>query len=241
MYSIVQPTLLIMFRNYLKIAFRTFLKRPSYLIINLLGLSIGIACCIVAYMFFEYNANFDKMHGEKENIFRIHLFANFDGSPEESGTVHLPLKDAVVHDIPGIKRAIRHQSTGFRVKAGGNLFSQWTTCVDPGFFEIFSFPVVYGNPKGIVEENTVVLSQSTAQKYFGDEYPIGKEIEIISSQKSELFKVIAVLKDIPLNTSFTFDMLVPFANYLEYIKATRRKNDMGIHNLREERPLTPNQ
>ena len=112
-----------MLKTYLKIAFRTFGKNPSYLFVNLIGLAVGLGCCIVAYLFFEFNAQFDRELEYPKGAFRLLHTQEIDGDKHINATVNFAMRNVLRNDIPGVKNVSRHLRFRFRIKVGENNFS----------------------------------------------------------------------------------------------------------------------
>jgi putative ABC transport system permease protein len=204
-----------MFRNYLLVTFRNLWKNKIFTLINIVGLGIALAVCIVAFFNHMFNYEFDRTHENFNEIYRITCFRDMQGREQEYGIVPATLGLEIKNDIPGIEKSARLMRTGTPVKIGNDLFPSQTSYVDPEFLEIFTFPAIIGDTKSVSNQANVIISQTMAKRLFGDEYPLGKEISIINDAGKEFaYTVSAVFADLPENSSFRIDILSHFDNFL---------------------------
>lgn len=201
-----------MIKNYLKIAIRLIWKNKTYVAINLLSLGFALACCILSYLHYDYRQSFDKTHVNTEDIYRLNSVRDVNGSAERWGISPAPIAASVIKDLPGISRIARLHSAGFVVKKGENVFNETVHFADKNIFSFFTFPLVAGNHAQFDSQNTVVVSETFAAKYFGKQSAVGKEITIVDNDKENSFTVIGVVKTQPLNSSFQFDLITSFDN-----------------------------
>jgi len=193
--------------NYLLSAFRNFLKNKSFSIFNLLGLSVGIAACLLILQFITYEQSYDKFHADSENLYRVR-YDNYRGSELEFScaaavpTVGPAMKDnfpevvdyAWAFPVDGI---ITHENINYRENK--------LQIVTPSFFKVFSWDLIAGDTSTILKDPyTAVITESTARKYFGDEDPIGKVMEWEGEYS---FNVTGVCKDVPENSHLKFSMV----------------------------------
>lgn len=197
-----------MFKNYLKVAFRNLLRNKLYAVINILGMGVAIALCIVAYLNHTYNYSFDNFHKNAGKIFRVKTVRLVNGQEQYWGNVPRPLAPALESDFAAVERAVRLTRGNAAFRYGDNIFNESVLHADPEFFEMFDFPLKYGIAAVLQEKNKIVLSEEYALKYFGDEDPIGKQITLRygDSEPREFF-VGAVAKKIPDYSSIHFDVL----------------------------------
>lgn len=200
-----------MIKNYLKIAWRNLMKNKIFSFINILGLTIGITVCLMIFLFIMNEFSFDKFHAKGKNIYRVmrSYDANKQGVPYLSG----PYATALLNDFPGeIEKAVRVMPTNGLVSFGNTSFNEKKVYItDPDFFSLFSFLLVKGNAATVLKDPaSVVLTETTAKKYFGKEDPVGKTIEL---DKHLQLKVTGVAKDVPSNSHMDFDLVMPLSNY----------------------------
>jgi putative ABC transport system permease protein len=207
-----------MFRNYLKIAWRNLIKYKGFSVINILGLTIGIACCIAISLFITDELSYDKQNVDSDRIYRIvTTVINDDGTKVPEATTPPALAEAMQKDIPEVAHVVRlfPPTSGignrFYVRYGDKQFMEESIYrVDAGVFDVFTFPFVVGDPKtALSNPDAIVLTESMAKKYFANENPIGKTL-YVDDWAPQL--VTAVIKDVPANMHFKFDFLISLAS-----------------------------
>jgi len=216
-----------MFRNYLLVTFRNLLNNKVFTIINIIGLGIALAVCIVAFFNHMFNYEFDRTHDNFNEIYRVTCFRDMQGREQEYGIIPATLGLEIKKDIPGIERSARLLRSSSPVKEGDDIFSCRISYIDPEFLDIFTFPAVNGEIKSISEQGNVLISLKMAKTLFGDEHPLGKTISIVNDNNKEFsYRVGAVFADLPENSSFRIDILTHFDNFLLMwqIKDTDWKN-----------------
>jgi len=197
-----------MLTNYLKIALRNLRKHKGYTFINITGLAVGLACCLLIVLFVRDELSYDRYHDNADRIYRITLDALL-GEQEIHGPISpAPMAQALVNDFPEVVQATRLFT--FRdktlVRYEDNRFVEERFFFgDSTFFEVFTFPFLQGDPEtALVEPNTVVLTESTARKYFGQQNPIGQTLRV--NERTD-YEVTGVMADVPTNSHFHFDFL----------------------------------
>ncbi|MFQ5639600.1 MAG: ABC transporter permease, partial [bacterium] len=197
-----------MFKNYFKVAYRNLLSNKLYAVINIFGLGVAIAFCIVAYLNHTYNYIFDSFHEKAGQIFRVKTVMMFNGQEEYWGSVPRPLAPALAGDFPEVERALRLTQSRATCRFGDKVFNETILHTDPGFFEMFDFPLKYGSPDVLRDKSKVVLSEKFAHKYFGDENPLGQQITLrYGDKQTREFFIGAVAEKIPDYSSIQFDVL----------------------------------
>ena len=169
-----------MFKNYFTVAMRNLIRHKVYSTINILGLAVGIALCILIFLFVRYEWRYDAFHQNGDRIYRVlSTYKGDDGSLSWS-SARAPLGPLLKATFPEIERAVRFfRWQRSRVTRGDQTFRASVTLVDPDVFHMFSFPLAQGDPdRALRDEHSVVISQEMARKYFGDEDPIGKTLVI---------------------------------------------------------------
>ncbi|MCD4817540.1 MAG: ABC transporter permease [Candidatus Cloacimonetes bacterium] len=197
-----------MLKNYFKTAIRNLIKHRVYSIINVFGLAIGIATCIIIFLFVQDELSYDRFHKDAENIFRWETAWEINGESGRwaaSGGGWIP---RLVENYPeitaGVKINKNFMNTTFR-KGNIQFNESRVYFADSTFFEVFSFETITPNHQSfLTEPGMMVLTESTAKKYFGNEDPIGKTLD--SDQRS--YTITGVIKDIPTNSHFHFDILI---------------------------------
>ncbi len=205
-----------MFKNYLKIAWRNLLRNKTFSIINIAGLAIGLSCFLLIALYVLDELSFDKFYANADRIYRTNASVRFGGVdlnfPLSSDMMGQMLKK----DYPQVEDYARvYNSNGSKlVKKGNDFINEQKVChADSTFFRIFDLPVIAGDVKNALNEpNTVVITEKIAKKYFGSaENAMGKAIETNDNNKT-LYKVTAVIKDVPGNSHFNFDFYFSMKN-----------------------------
>lgn len=223
---------LIMLKNYLKTAFRYLFRQKIFAAINIAGLAVGLSCCVLIFLYVADELSFDNFHDKEKTIFRIlGRFHAPDGSirsrgPSLPAAMGEPLKDY----FPEIRYVVHFAGSNAVVRRNQVINQERIYFTDPGIFQVFSFPLMKGNPETVLSErHTIVLTENSAAKYFGTEDPIGKEMTLTFSQKVQDFIVTGVAKDSPRNSTIRFQFLIPIANMpsLEYEEALTNLGDFS--------------
>jgi putative ABC transport system permease protein len=200
-----------MIRNYIKTAFRNLWKNKGFSIINIVGLSVGLACCMLIFLYAMDEISYDRFHEKSTSIY--HLTADFmgsDGHVNKSSSTGMMPGPAFKQQIPEIEDFVRIQSANYTIKRGTAAFDQEALFVDDNFFSVFSFPLVQGNAKTALKDiHSVVLSEEVAEKYFGKLNAVGQVLELKVNDKFQPFTVTAVTRKSPQNSSIKIQMLLP--------------------------------
>jgi putative ABC transport system permease protein len=200
-----------MLKNYIKIAWRNLLKNKMFSFINILGLTIGITVCMMIFLFIMNEFSVDNFHVKGKNIYQV--MRGYDSSKPSVPWLSGPYVSALLNDYPGeIKKAVRIMPSNGLVSFGEKAFNEKKIYLaDPDFFTLFSFPLIKGNPATALKDpNSVVLTETTARKYFGNADPMGKLIEM---DKHLQLKVTGIAKDVPSNSHLDFDLVHSLSIY----------------------------
>lgn len=192
------------------------MKRKLYSFINVFGLSIGIAFCILIFLFIKNERNFDHFHAKKDRIYRIYekSFNTQEPGAENLYTYNsfLPpvLKYNIVEDLPEVEKATRFNAGGEQVISHNEkVIRAPITYVDNEFFHMFSFPVVHGDyTKFLTEKHHVVLTPAVAKNIYGDEDPMGKPLDITVNGETETYIVTGIIEEAPANSNIDFKILI---------------------------------
>jgi putative ABC transport system permease protein len=201
-----------MLKNYLTTAWRNLTKHKLYTSINIVGLAIGMAACVVITLFVFYERSFDRMHAK--NIYRLNEVQKWEGmlSPQKVALSMFPMGPTLKEDFPEVKNYTRvNWHDDYQMTFGEKrIYYKHTYFVDSTFLNIFDFPLVRGDrATALLKPNSAVLTESGAKKLFGDADPIGKTINHYAGDTST-FVVTGILKDIPDNSQFQFEALFSF-------------------------------
>ena len=204
-----------MFKNYLVVAWRNIRKNKAYSALNILGLAVGMAVFILIMLFVRYELAFDRHHENSRNIYRV--------VQEQPGNIYLgsnlfavtpgPLAGAMARDFPEVLAATRIDNwRNVLVRAGEkNFMEKEIHWADPQTFEIFSFPIVRGEGGSALKDpSSVLLSESAAARFFGDDDPVGRTLIFQAYEMNSEFKVAGVFRDIPANSHFVMNIVAPF-------------------------------
>lgn len=203
-----------MIKNFLKVAYRNLLRNKGISTINITGLAIGMASAILILLWIQNECSYDNFHQNKDRIYEV-----WNRVPREDKIscwkgVSAPLARILEKDIPEIERAVRVNSNySLLLSVGEKKMFYHGDVVDTGFLQLFSFPMLKGDPSRALNDNhSIVLTEKTAKSLFGDADPMGKIVRI---ENKENFMVTGILKDLPNNTRFDFGYLLPWS-YIKY-------------------------
>ncbi|MFT3911717.1 MAG: ABC transporter permease [Ferruginibacter sp.] len=212
-----------MFSNYFKTAYRNLTRNKGYALLNIAGLAIGIAACLLIFLVIQYETSFDNFHAKKDNIYRIgsYRIGDADRSDHYSGGVSFPVGPALAAEFPQVKKVARilqredEPLTIQNADSEKKKFKSDLYYCEPGFFNLFDFEWLSGNAKAaLMEPNSVVLSKTIAEKYFGDWHAaIGKTF-MRGTNKNEIYTVKGILNDVPVNTDFPLEVMVSYSTLL---------------------------
>jgi putative ABC transport system permease protein len=226
-----------MLKNYLKVIFRNIRKHKGYSLINITGLAIGMACCLLISIWVLDELSYDKFHEKAHRLYRVEEDQHYSGRMFHVRVTPHPLGPALVDEIPEIVDATRYVWSGGLLFRYGEkaLFEYNIRAVDPSFFQMFTFPLIKGDIKRALDSpHSIVINEDIAQKYFGNEDPLGKVITINNSHE---FTVMGVAKNVPHNSILQFEVLVPYA-FLE--KIGRTNLEFGSNSIGTYIELSPN-
>lgn len=183
--------------------------------INILGLGMALAICIVAYFNHMFGYNFDRGNENFEEIYRVTSNRQMQDRDQEFGIVPAPLGPEILKELPAVRGAARLMNSYSPVKVGIETFNRRVTYADPDFLDIFTFQIVAGNQQGLLDPNNVLISEEMALALYGREDAIGQPITIFNDKNQEfIYTVAGVFKDLPQNSSFRIDILTHVENYL---------------------------
>jgi putative ABC transport system permease protein len=202
-----------MFKNYLHIALRNIKKHKGYSLINILGLAIGMACCILIFSYILYELSYDKYHENADMIYRIKSDAQIGDNHLHIPKSSPPMAGYMVENFAEVTNATRIRELGsVPVRYRENQYYEGRIFyADNSFLDMFTFPLLKGDPETALKTAyTVVITEDIARKYFGDENPIGK---VLTVEESAKFTVTGVVSNVPRNSHFIFDMLCSFETH----------------------------
>jgi putative ABC transport system permease protein len=211
-----------MFRNYLKLAVRSLWKNKSFSALNIAGLAMGLAACLLILLYVKDELSFDRFNKNAHRIYRIDTDIRFGGSDFLTATVPDPMAKTLVQEFPQVEAAVRFRSQGNLVfrKGEEHIMENRVVYTDASLFKIFTLPVIDGNPEQLLKQpNTVVITESMANKYFGKKEVAGRFLETGDGN----LQIAGVIRDVPSNSHFHFDFFIS----LETLEEARRNHWLG--------------
>jgi len=205
-----------MLKHTIKIAYRNLVKQKSYSLINLFGLALGVTCCLLLLAYIGYELSYDGYHKNADRIHRIASTRTIAGKTSRYARSPAPVGPTMIRDFPEVIDAVRFSPT---VKRAFNyrdrhFFQENVFYADQSVFNVFSFELIAGDPDTALEAPfTMVVTESTARKYFGEENPMGK---VVNWDNKFDYQVTGVVKDPPPNSHFTFTVLASFSTFIKY-------------------------
>ena len=203
-----------MFRNYFKIGYRNILKNKGTTFINAFGMALAIGCCLVVFQFVDFMYNMDSFHSKRDEIYVVQRTMQQNGEQFIWNDVPQPLGISLINDFPQLNKMVRVNHNGGVVEYKDKVIAQRVSFVDASFFDLFDFPIKWGNKENFVHPEGIVLSRFTAEKYFGSKNPIGEALSIRFNHKGkeiiERFIIKGVLDKTPENATFSCSLMIPY-------------------------------
>lgn len=198
-----------MLKNYFRVAIRNILKHKFYAAVNILGMSIGIAACLLITLHVVHELSYDRFHEKIDRLYRVNLNGRIGGQDILTSTTCPPLAEAIVNEIPGVEDATRignwwgSRTVRYEDKV---FFEEKMFLADSNFFDVFSFRLLKGDPATALREaQSMILTEDMANKYFGDDDPLGK---LVTIGTNATFKVTGVIENAPDNSHFVYHVLI---------------------------------
>ncbi len=205
-------------KSYLKLALRNLWKNKAFSFLNISGLAIGMASAVLILLWIQNEVSYDRFHRNKDFIYEAWNRGTFDGKLQCWNSTPMTLGPTLKKDYPEIAEVARTTGGWFVTSAGNKKLSSEYLIVDPAFLTMFSFPLLQGNANTVLNNvYSIVITEKMGKKMFGEEDPMNKIIQIDRNN----FKVTGILKDLPTNTRFSFDYLLPW----DYLKKIGRDNN----------------
>lgn len=211
-----------MLKNYIKIAFRNLRKKPGYSFINIGGLGVGIACCLLIGMYVRHEWSYDSFHEKSDRLYRLTYEDRIGpdlppAAPEEyNAWGSAAIAPVLEQDFPEVEHTVRLSGHHQLLLTRDNQAFQEERYffADPSFFDVFSFPLLQGDPAtALIQPGSIVLTETAAQRYFGEENPLGKSVELAGFEGTFDLTVTGVMAEIPSNTHLDFDMLLSMSTF----------------------------
>ncbi len=203
-----------MLSNYLKVALRYLLRYKEYTVINILGLAVGITCCVLIMLFVRSEWSYDKFHSKSDRLYRVWQHEKYQGEDFINTATPIPMAAALQSTYPEVEAACRVYGFAPIVKVNNQSFSEAIRMVDTTFFRMFDFKLIEGNRNNpFPTANSMIITPELAKKYFGKQDAMGKSIEIqMSSDDKVLFTVSGIAEPSPEASSIKYKLLIPYAN-----------------------------
>ena len=197
-----------MLKNYFHLAFRNLWKHRAYSFLNIMGLTIGMAACYLIFSYVRFEKSYDTFNTRADRIYRLVTDLKLPAGTFNNSVTSAPMSINIQTDFPQVESAVRLYPDNFLVRNGDIMFQeQHSMYADSTLFDIFDFPLIHGDPHTALREpNSIVLSETTARKYFGDTDPVGQHL-LLSAEKLNT-TVTGVMKDIPANSQIKADLFV---------------------------------
>lgn len=195
-----------MFKNYIKTAFRNLLKNKGFTAINVLGLALGLATCLLIVFYVVDELSYDRYNVKADRIYRLNTDIKFGGNSNSYAVSTPPLAAALKNNFPEVEKTVRLiSSVGTRIKKGNeNIIEYKVAYADPSIFDVFTLPMTDGDAgRALTEPNTIVISERAAQKYFGRTNVVGQNLFMVSENRN--FKITGVVRNMPAQSHFDFD------------------------------------
>ena len=201
-----------MLKSYLKIAFRNFSKRQVYSIVNIVGLSVALACSLLVYLFVKSEFTYDTFHENHESIYRLNVKSRrgADGEWRELGGVAAAMAPEFASNTSEINKYVRLKGALALMKVNEQYSEESFTYADPDIFNVFTFPLVRGEYKSLFNDpNTAIISEAYAMKWFNTLEVVGNTFSVQLNDEYMPITIKGVAKKIPGNSSIQFDILLP--------------------------------
>ncbi|HEY5747029.1 MAG TPA: ABC transporter permease [Chryseolinea sp.] len=207
-----------MIQNFLRITIRNMMKNKLFIFINVFGMGIAIACCIVAYFNWEFDARFNTHHVNAPAIYRVSSIREFEKQSTLYGHAPIPLGAAIRQNIPDVKHTMRLWWSYSDFKVDDNIFRAGLAYADPDIFDMFTFEFINGSPAALKDKSKVVLSDEMAIKLFGSTDVVGKMLTQVDGAILKEKEVGGVFKKQPAGSSFGEDSYTHFDNFFDDVK-----------------------
>ena len=211
-----------MIGNYLVSAFRNFARHKLYSFINITGLAVGLACATFILLFLRDELSYDAWIPDSDNLYRVETTVFLPGRDHDFFSVTpFPVVTTMQQEIPEVTAQTHLIPNSMTAQIGDRQFAAEVNSVDPNFFQLIKLPLVEGNPAtALARPESIVLSQTTARKFFGTADPLGKTVLLRGSHS---LTVTGILHDLPHNTHLSIDMVIPNTSQADDLSQSERK------------------
>jgi putative ABC transport system permease protein len=218
-----------MLKNYFKVAVRYLLRNKEYTIINVLGLAVGIACCILIMLFVRNEFSYNKFHTKADRTFRLWQDEKYQDQKLYSTTTPISAAKVIQAAYPEVEAICRVYSFNPMVRISDNNFTEPIKMVDSTFFRCFDFKLAQGDPKNPFPSSySIILTPATAKRFFGTANAIGKNIEMQMPNEKALFTVTGIAEEAPVASTIKYGALIPFSNDIKLFSARKIANWFNV-------------
>ncbi|OOQ61841.1 ABC transporter permease [Mucilaginibacter pedocola] len=224
-----------MFKNYIKTAFRSLLKNKGFTAINILGLALGLCACLLIVFYVVDELSYDRYNTKHDRIFRVNSDLKLGENRKDYAVIMPPLAKTLIAEFPYVEDAVRVKNAyTIHVKKGDvNMVESKAAFADPSLFHVFTLPMLTGDAKtALAEPNSLVLTESTAVRYFGKTDVVGTTMTLNENQN---FKVTGVIKDLPKTSHFNFDFFLSMATWEDSRSNAWLRNDYTTYVLLKDK------
>ena len=228
-----------MFRNYFTIALRSLLKQKGYAFINIFGLAVGLTCFILVSLLIRHELSYDTFHEHADRIYRV---VKEDPGYQYLGSNHFavtpaPLTGALMDEFPEVEFATYIETINFLLTHDDKRFYESGIHATEHFFDVFSFKFVLGNPETALREpNSILLTESLARKYFGNENPVGRTLTVTRSRDRVEMHVVGIVEDAPRNSHFSFNYIISAVSDPDFERLSTHWDSNNIYTYALLRP-----
>ena len=202
-----------MIRNYFIVALRNIYRNKLFALVKVIGLGVAMAMCVVGYINHQFGKSYNNFHENAEDIYLVNVFKVENETRQDWTYSPVPLGPIIKDKIPGIEKMSRYSVVNSSVRHGDKVFDQNVHFADPDFFDMFTFPLIQGAEKALANKNDIIISDLIAEKYFGEENPIGKVFTLCADGENYYdFMISGVMQQPPKNSSLPIHLVVPFEN-----------------------------
>src|ERR1700722_9261274 len=201
-----------MIKNFIKTAFRSLLKNKGFTFINVFGLALGLATCLLIVFYVFEELSYDRYNTKYERIYRVNTDLRYNGTLSSFGTAAKPVAAGLAQEFPEVEKSARITGAlNIRFRKGNEIIREdednTTFYCDPGIFGIFTMPMLYGDPKtALTEPNSIVITESEAKKYFNRTNVVGHTLFLVTD--SSTYKITGVMRDMPSQSHFRANFLM---------------------------------
>jgi len=200
-----------MLRNYLNTALRALRRHAGYTLLNVSGIAVGLATCLLIGTYVWSEWSYDTFHDASDRIYRAWVDETYEDRQFTNTITPLPLGPALASSLPEVQTTVRIFAHEDLVRRGDTQFRQRIHAVEPDFLAVFDFPLLRGDPEtALATPGSVVLTEAIAKTYFGDTDPLGRTLQIQEGSATRRFTITGVAAAPPAASSIQFDLLTPF-------------------------------